>query len=102
MRMQLNDLSARVCEYATTRLLPKAQGWLAKGAIGGFMPLVPGNLEKLARMTGTLDESGAVDVDQMKLIVTSGFKAAGHLDLLGGAIGFDPSDAEDLFRFLGV
>lgn len=100
MKIQLNDLSSKVTEYAMTKLAPSAKSWGAKFAIGCFLPDVPQSVEKIARMSGSVDAAGSVDIDRLKTMIMSGFKTAGHVDLLGGMIGFDYSDAESLFSFL--
>lgn len=98
--MNINDLSTKVTEYAVSKLLPSTKTWLTKFAIGGFLPDIPANVEKLARMTNSVSPDGNVDVQRMKSVVMSGFNAAGRLDLLGGMLGFEPKDAEQLFDYI--
>lgn len=98
--MELQALLGKVVEYSSSVLVVKAKSWASKFAIGaGTEALVP-RAEAFIRASGTMDGDN-VDVAALRRIVMAGFNSAGHLDLMGGLLGFDPSDAEDLFKFIG-
>lgn len=100
MKMKIDDLCGKVTEYAATKLLPSARGWGARAVIGGALPVIPNYIRMIAKTTMSVDETGMVDVERLKTMVVSGFKAAGHLDVFNGVVGFDVSDVENLFAFI--
>lgn len=99
--MTVEQLVGRISEYSQTVLLGKAKSWTAKFAIGAGTEVMLGKAERFISAAGVVGQDGEVDMAALHRIVTSGFKGAGHVDLFGGVIGFDPSDAEDLFSYLG-
>lgn len=100
MKMQISDLIAKVREFAATVLVGKAKSWMTKFAIGAGMEAVADKAEGFIRATGTVAADGFVDIEKLHRIVTAGFGSAGHIDLLGGLLGFDPQDAEELFAYI--
>lgn len=100
MKMQIQDLTSKIQQYAQTVLAKKANTWMSKFAIGAGTQAMIGKIEPFVRTTGTIDENGSVDVDALHDIVVCGFRSAGHLDLLGGMIGFDTQDVEDFYAWI--
>lgn len=97
--MEIQALLGKLVDYSSSVLVVKARSWAAKFAIGaGTEALVP-KADAFIRASGTMTGDD-VDVAALKRIVMSGFNAAGHLDLMGGLLGFDPADAEDLFKYV--
>lgn len=99
--MNTEELSAKVLEYARSVLAPKAKTWPAKFMIGAGSVSIARKAPSFALMAGAVSGDGTVDMPVLHEVVKSGFEAAGHLDLPGGLLGFDPQDAEDLFTWLG-
>lgn len=98
--MKMDQLLSKVSEYAVMVLAPKAQSWASKFIIGSAPVAVAAKAEGFIRMIGAVDESGEVNIEMVKAVVLSGFKTAGHVDLFGGLLGFDPADAEEFFAWL--
>ena len=98
--MKMDQLISKVSEYAVTVLSPKAKNWASKFIIGGAPVAIAAKADAFIRMIGAVDESGEVNIEMVKGVLLSGFKTAGHIDLFGGLLGFDPSDAEDFFKWL--
>lgn len=98
--MKMDQLISKFSEYAVTVLSPKAKNWASKFVIGSAPVAMAAKADGFIRMIGAVDESGDVNIEMLKGVVLSGFKTAGHIDLFGGLLGFDPSDAEDFFKWL--
>ena len=98
--MKMDQLISKVSEYAVTVLSPKAKSWASKFVIGSAPVAMAAKADGFIRMIGAVDESGEVNIEMLKGVVLSGFKTAGHVDLFGGLLGFDPSDAEDFFKWI--
>ena len=98
--MKMDQLISKVSEYAVTVLSPKVKNWASKFVIGSAPVAMATKADGFIRMIGAVDESGEVNIEMLKGVVLSGFKTAGHVDLFGGLLGFDPSDAEDFFKWL--
>ena len=99
--MKLDELEQKVNSYALTVLAPKAQSWSARFAIGAGSVAMKDKVGSFVRMAGAMREDGEVDMDVLHRVVMAGFETAGHVDLYGGIVGFDPQDAEELFSYLG-
>lgn len=100
-KMKLDELEQKVNSYALTVLAPKAKSWSAKFALGAGSVGMKDRIGPFVEMTGAMREDGEIDMDVLHRVVMAGFQAAGHVDLFGGIVGFDPQDAEDLFTYLG-
>lgn len=98
--MKLATLLEKINEYSVTVLASKAKTWPAKFMIGAGTVAMANKAEDFIRATGLVDEDGDVDIATLHKFVAAGFKTAGHVDLFGGILGFDPEDAEDFFMYL--
>jgi hypothetical protein len=54
----------------------------------------------MIQAAGLVDESGEVDMETLTEMARASFKAAGKVDVLGGALSFDAQDAEDLIAYV--
>lgn len=100
--MKIEQLIGKISEYSQTVLVCNAKSWAARFALGAGTEAMLGRADQFIRATGTVSGDGEVDIAALHRIVASGFKSAGHVDLFGGLIGFDPQDAEDLFSYIGT
>lgn len=99
--MHIDNLTDKLSEYVLAVLAPKAKSWSAKFALGAASESMRGRIRPFVGTTGAMAADGDVDMAELQRVVKAGFEAAGHVDLLGGMLGFDPQDAEDLFAWLG-
>lgn len=99
--MDIHQLEAKVSEYVATVMVPKAHSWQAKFALGAGARAMAGRLEPFVRAAGVVNGDD-VDVGALREIVLAGFRSAGHVDVFGGLLGFDPQDAEELFDHVGT
>ena len=98
--MKLSTLLEKLNEYSITVLACKAKTWPAKFMIGAGTVAMAKKAEDFIRATELVDEEHNVDIPTLHHLVDAGFKAAGHVDLFGGILGFDPSDAEEFFIWI--
>lgn len=100
--MNVETLSRKIGEYARTVLAQKASAWPSKFALGAASVVAEQRAPALVASAGAVRPDGEVDLEVLRAVVKAGFDAAGHVDLLGGMLGFDPSDADDFFSWLGA
>ena len=98
--MKLELLLDKLNEYAVTVLAAKAKSWPAKFMLGAGAVAMRQKTSDFISATGLVSPEGDVDISLLHNIVSSGFKTAGHIDLFGGVLGFDPEDAEDFFSYI--
>lgn len=98
--MKLELFLDKINEYAVNVLAVKAKSWPAKFMIGAGAVAMRQKASDFIGATGLVNAEGNVDVPSLHNIVSSGFKTAGHIDLFGGVLGFDPEDAEDFFSYI--
>jgi hypothetical protein len=98
--MKLELFLDKINEYAVNVLAAKAKSWTAKFMLGAGAVAMRQKASDFISTTGLVNAEGEVDVASLHKIVSSGFKTAGHIDLFGGILGFDPEDAEDFFSYI--
>lgn len=98
--MKLEIFLDKINEYAVNVLATKAKSWPAKFMIGAGAVAMRQKASDFISATGLVNAEGNIDVSSLHNIVSSGFKTAGHIDLFGGVLGFDPEDAEDFFSYI--
>ena len=98
--MKLELFLDKINEYAVNVLSAKAKSWPAKFMIGAGVVAMRQKASEFIRAAGLVSTEGDVDISSLHNIVSSGFKTAGHVDLFGGVLGFDPEDAEDFFSYI--
>ena len=98
--MKLELFLDKINEYAVNVLSTKAKSWPAKFMIGAGVVAMRQKASEFIRATGLVSAEGDIDIPSLHNIVSSGFKTAGHVDLFGGVLGFDPEDAEDFFSYI--
>ena len=100
--MNVETLSLKIGEYARSVLAAKASAWQTKFALGAASVVAAQKTPLLVAASGAVRPDGDVDLDALRAVVKAGFETAGHVDLLGGMLGFDPSDADEFFSWLGT
>ena len=98
--MKLELLLDKLNEYAVNVLSAKAKSWPAKFMIGAGVVAMRQKAREFISAAGLVSAEGDIDISSLHNIVSSGFKTAGHVDLFGGVLGFDPEDAEDFFSYI--
>lgn len=98
--MKLELFLDKINEYAVNVLSTKAKSWPAKFMIGAGVVAMRQKASEFIRAAGLVSAEGDIDISSLHNIVSSGFKTAGHVDLFGGVLGFDPEDAEDFFSYI--
>ena len=98
--MKLELFLDKINEYAVNVLSSKAKSWPAKFMIGAGAVAMRQKASDFISAAGLVNADGDIDVSLLHNIVSSGFKTAGHIDLFGGILGFDPEDAEDFFSYI--
>lgn len=98
--MKLELFLDKINEYAVNVLAAKAKSWPAKFMLGAGAVAMRQKASDFISATGLVSAEGDVDISALHDIVSSGFKTAGHIDLFGGVLGFDPEDAEDFFSYV--
>ena len=98
--MKLELFLDKINEYAVNVLSTKAKSWPAKFMIGAGAVAMRQKASEFIRAAGLVNAEDNIDVSSLHNIVSSGFKTAGHIDLFGGVLGFDPEDAEDFFSYI--
>lgn len=98
--MKLELFLDKLNEYAVNVLAAKAKSWPAKFMLGAGAVAMRKKASDFISATGLVNAEGDIDVASLHNIVSSGFKTAGHIDLFGGVLGFDPEDAEDFFSYI--
>lgn len=98
--MKIDMLSQKVGEYARGVLAPKTSEWTSRFALGAASVVAARRVPALVAAAGAVGPDGEVDVALLREVVKAGFEQAGHVDLFG-VLGFDPSDADDFFAWLG-
>lgn len=98
--MKLDDLMTKIAEYGITVLAGKAKSTGAKMLIGSGTVIAVRKARAVIETAGLVDGAGEVDVDTLAEALRAGFKAAGKVSVLGGALGFDANDAEELIAYV--
>lgn len=98
--MKLDELMNKVTEYGISVLPTKAKSVGAKMLIGGGTVVVAKKAREMIQSAGLVDGIGEVDMETLTEMARASFKAAGKVDVLGGALSFDAQDAEDLIAFV--
>lgn len=98
--MKLDDLMTKVAEYGIAVLPTKLKSTGAKMLVGGGTVVAVKKARGMIQAAGLVDESGEVDMETLTEMARASFKAAGKVDVLGGALSFDAQDAEDLIAYV--
>lgn len=98
--MKLEDLMTKIAEYGISVLPTKAKSVGAKMLIGGGTVVAVKKARGMIQSAGLVDETGEVDMETLTEMTRASFKAAGKVDILGGALSFDAQDAEDLIAYV--
>lgn len=98
--MTLDQLVIKMTEYSISTLVPKATSPVAKFMLGAAPIGMAKKVQAVAVGMDCINANGEVDLDTLYAAMSSGFKAAGQISVLGGLLSFDSSDLDGLYKFL--
>ena len=101
MKMTTQEIPLVMAEYVDSQVAPKANGMQKFGTyamlyvVNNKLPEIVTRYTPIMRMTGIMDDAGAIDLDYVHSMAADAMSHAGSVNVLG--FNMDGTDVESLY-----